>query len=113
MERAKPSYLEKIKEERERLEKLRSGQPVEEEPEKVEEAPKREPLSGIPNTIMIRKSKRKFFVVANQPVVVNQVGDVLSDSAVSTASSTEESKSSETAPVSTRKYGNCFFFSDG
>lgn len=103
VERAKPSYLERIKEEQERLEKLKSGQAIEEEAKQEDGASSREPLSGIADTLMIRKSKRKFFVVANKPVVINQVGDILSDNVIQTSENmSEENKGA--MPVSTKKY---------
>ena len=63
----------------------------------------REPLSGIADTIMIRKSKRKFFVVANKPVVINQVGDILSDNVVQTSENVNEDNKGA-IPISTKKY---------
>lgn len=52
MEKAKPSYLDRMKEDKE-------GSPEKEEESKTADVPKREPISGIPNTLTIRKSKRQ------------------------------------------------------
>ena len=62
MEKAKPSYLDRMKEDKE-------GSPEKEEESKTADVPKREPISGIPNTLTIRKSKRKFLVVSETPVI--------------------------------------------
>ncbi|KAK8802519.1 hypothetical protein WA171_006198 [Blastocystis sp. BT1] len=74
VEIAKPSYLDRIQEERERLANGNIPKP-EEEIEHI----KTEPLSGIENTLMIRKSKRKFLVVSEDPIVMNQIGQVLKE----------------------------------
>ena len=74
VEIAKPSYLDRIQEERERLANGNIPKP-EEEIEHIET----EPLSGIENTLMIRKSKRKFLVVSEDPIVMNQIGQVLKE----------------------------------
>ena len=103
VERAKPSYLERIKEEQERLEKLKTGQAIDEDTKQEDGTSNREPLSGIADTIMIRKSKRKFFVVANKPVVINQVGDIISDNVVQTPETMNE-ENKGTTPISTKKY---------
>ena len=58
VEKAKPSYLDRIKEEQE------NKITPKEEVKVVEEETEFPPISGIPNTIMIRKSKRKFLVVS-------------------------------------------------
>lgn len=55
---------------------------------------KTEPLSGIENTLMIRKSKRKFLVVSEDPVIVNQIGKVVKEG---------QSELPSTSTISTKK----------
>ena len=61
------------------------------------DVPKREPISGIPNTLTIRKSKRKFLVVSETPVIMNQLGTVMEEAP-------SDVPSSVTLPTSTKKY---------
>lgn len=101
VEIAKPSYLERIKEDKESKNK-----PIEEP--KVEEEEKPEPLSGVPNTIMIRKSKRKFLVVSLNTIHRDENGCYLGDVDHSSIPKTVEvpinKKEDETsAPKSTKK----------
>lgn len=90
MEKAKPSYLDRMKEDKE-------GSPEKEEESKPADVPKREPISGIPNTLTIRKSKRKFLVVSETPVIMNQLGTVVEEGA-------SDAPTSVTLPTSTKKY---------
>lgn len=89
MEKAKPSYLDRMKEDKE-------GNTEKEEEPKPVEVPKREPISGIPNTLTIRKSRRKFLVVSETPVIVNQLGTVVEENS-------SDVPSSVTLPTSTKK----------
>ena len=89
MEKAKPSYLDRMKEDKEvNTEKEEEAKPA--------EVPKREPISGIPNTLTIRKSKRKFLVVSETPVILNQLGTVIEETS-------SDVPLSVTLPTSTKK----------
>ena len=90
MEKAKPSYLDRMKEDKE-------GSPEKEEESKLADVPKREPISGIPHTLTIRKSKRKFLVVSETPVIMNQLGTVVEEGV-------SDAPTSVTLPTSTKKY---------
>ena len=71
IEHAKPSYLEIIKEEKNK-QLYPSPEPAPEEP-----TAKLDPPSGIPNTVMIRKSKRKFLVVSMKPIYRDEEGKLV------------------------------------
>ena len=115
IECAKPSYLELIKEEKEK-EKEKMNTEAADSTKKEESVVKLAPPSGIPNTLLIRKSKRKFFVASINPVYKDEEGNVIS---METESSTNEphdsslpesvsipSTSSDSHVVSTKK---CIF----
>ena len=81
VECAKPSYLELIKQEKEEKEEKEKEKGDKEagDATKTEESETRiDPPSGIPNTLLIRKSKRKFFVTSLNPIYKDEDGNVLS-----------------------------------
>ena len=86
IECAKPSYLELIKEEKEKV-----NVEVADSTKKEESVARLDPPSGIPNTLLIRKSKRKFFVASINPVYKDEDGNVI---AMETESSTNEAHDS-------------------
>ena len=109
VEKAKPSYLERIAEEKERKENPPEKSEEVKETEETEEK-EREPLSGIANTIMIRKSKRKFLVVSLNPVCCDENGNSLNSDTASQHQSIPQTvevplsqKQEEGAPKSTKK----------
>lgn len=106
VEKAKPSYLERIAEEKARKEMPEEKQEIIEEKEETE----REPLSGIANTIMIRKSKRKFLVVSLNPLCCDENGNALNSEEASHHQSIPQTvevpisqKQEEGTPKSTKK----------
>ena len=106
VEKAKPSYLERIAEEKARKEMPEEKQEIIEEKEETE----REPLSGIANTIMIRKSKRKFLVVSLNPLCCDENGNALNSEEASHHQSIPQAvevpisqKQEEGTPKSTKK----------
>ena len=105
MEKAKPSYLERMHED---------DHPEEETKKEEEETEERAPISGIPDTLMIRKTKRKFIVVSLHTIHRDEEGNILSvggstdfdSDAVASKPDTvkvESKQDKEGAPVSTRK----------
>ena len=86
IECAKPSYLELIKEEKEKV-----NVEVADSTKKEESVARLDPPSGIPNTLLIRKSKRKFFVASINPVYKDEDGNVIP---METESSTNEAHDS-------------------
>ena len=73
-----------------------------------------DPPSGIPNTLLIRKSKRKFFVTSTNAIYKNEDGDIISVDSESNPTDLQfssvpksvsiPSTSSNPHIVSTRKY---------
>ena len=105
MEKAKPSYLERIKEVQD------NSNAPKEEVEKVEEETEFAPLSGIPNTIMIRKSKRKFLVVSLNTIHRDENGYAIGNTSPAVPKMVTipgETPNGET-PQSTKKYIPCRF----
>ena len=104
--------MERIKEEQEN--KNKSVENVQEKAEaEGEKSNELEPLSGIPNTIMIRKSKRKFLVVSMNTILRDENGCYLGETDVSNIPQTVEvpvkqkasgDSATEEKPVSTKKY---------
>lgn len=78
------------------------------EPAPEEPVAKLDPPSGIPNTVMIRKSKRKFLVVSMKPIYRDEEGKLVNmeesdkDHADSTAIVAKEDADVHT--FSTKKY---------
>ena len=68
VEKAKPSYLERMHED----------DHPEEETKEEEKKEERAPISGIPDTLMIRKTKRKFIVVSLHTIHRDEKGNILS-----------------------------------
>ena len=80
-------------------------------PQPILASKEREPLSGIANTIMIRKSKRKFLVVSLNPLRCDENGNSLNSEEASHHQSIPQTvevpipqKQEEGTPKSTKKY---------
>ena len=100
--------MERIKEEQEK--KNKSDETLQDKTEA--DGGELEPLSGIPNTIMIRKSKRKFLVVSMNTVLRDENGCYLGETDISNIPQTVEVPVKQKAsgdsaegekPVSTKK----------
>ena len=83
--------IKQEKEEKEEKEKEKGDKEAGDATKTEESETRIDPPSGIPNTLLIRKSKRKFFVTSLNPIYKDEDGNVLS---METEGNTKESDGS-------------------